>query len=35
VGLQRAGGYDVAIVDIHCTSVPRYAVKIPQDPEVA
>jgi uncharacterized protein with ParB-like and HNH nuclease domain/predicted transport protein len=32
VGLQRSGGYNVAIVDVYWNAPPRLAVKIPRDP---
>ena len=33
VAIQRAGGYNVAIVDLWGNAVPRLAVKLPADPE--
>ena len=32
VALQRAGGYNVAIVDLYWYDAPRYAVKVPGEP---
>jgi hypothetical protein len=32
VAIQRAGGYNVLVVDLHINRVPRLAAKIPGQP---
>lgn len=33
IAIQRPGGYNVLVVDLYWTKVPRLAAKIPSDPE--
>jgi hypothetical protein len=34
VAVQRAGGFNVAIVDVYWKDAPRFALKIPGDPSM-